>query len=249
MDQLVKLKVIRKLLTDKSFFEDGFEYQFISVEDDEWSIEFTVNVILPKKGQSFFVEKFSYDVSNIIENIWKYIGYDISYSENFLVEGKEVPNNGIYINPEDCDEIITSLNENVKNVIVSNDKDVSDVRVNISFFRNKEIDKFYLMDSHQYIDIFLMYNISKIEYNSTPVNVNLKMIDEFAEVFNEKLQNSTMFRDYLQDIIYRVMEPSFHIENIEVYYNAHYWINKVEGIEVQADGNNRNTDFLEEMFT
>jgi hypothetical protein len=249
MDQLAKLKVIKKLLTYKSFFEDGFEYQFISVEDDEWSIEFTVNVILPKKGQSFVVEKFSYDVSNIIENIWKYIGYDISYSENFLVEGKEVPNNGIYINPEDCDEIITSLNENVKNVIVSNDKDVSDVRANISFFRNKEIDKFYLMDSHQYIDIFLMYNISKIEYNSTPVNVNLKMIDEFAEVFNEKLQNSTMFRDNLQDIIYRVMEPSFRIENIEVFYNAQYWINKVEGIEVQADGNSRNTDFLEEMFT
>jgi hypothetical protein len=249
MDQLVKLKVIRKLLTDKSFFEDGFEYQFISVEDDEWSIEFTVNVILPKKGQSFVVEKFSSDVSNIIGNIWKYIGYEISYSENFLVEGKEVPNNGIYINPEDCDEIITSLNENVKNVIVSNDKDVSDVRANISFFRNKEIDKFYLMDSPQYIDIFLMYNISKIEYNSTPVNVNLKTIDEFAEVFNEKLQNSNMFRDNLQDIIYRVMEPSFHIENLEVFFNVQYWINKVEGIEVQVDGNIRNTDFLEEMFT
>lgn len=248
MDQLSKLKVIRKLLTDKSFFEDGFEYQFISVEDDEWSIEFTVNVILPKKGQSFVVEKFSSDVSNIIQNIWKYIGYEISYGENFLVEGKEVPNNGIYINPEDCDEIITSLNENVKNVIVSNDKDVSDVRANISFFRNEEKD-FYLMDSHQYIDIFLMYNIGKIEYNSTPVNVNLKMIDEFAEVFNEKLQDSNMFRDNLQDIIYRVMEPSFHIENIEVFFNVQYWINKVEGIEVQADGNSRNDEFLEEMFT
>ena len=248
MDQLSKLKVIRKLLTDKSFFEDGFEYQFISVEDDEWSIEFTVNVILPKKGQSFVVEKFSSDVSNIIQNIWKYIGQEISYSENFLVEGKEVPESGIYINPEDCDEIITSLNENVKTVIVSNDKDVSDVRANISFFRNEE-KAFYLMDSHQYIDIFLMYNISKLEYNSTPVNVNLKMIDEFAEVFNEKLQNSTMFRDNLQDIIYRVMEPSFHIENIEVFFNVQYWINKVEGIEVQADGNIRNDEFLEEMFT
>jgi hypothetical protein len=190
----------------------------------------------------------SSDVSNIIQNIWKYIGYEISYSENFLVEGKEVPESGIYINPEDCDEIITSLNENVKTVIVSNDKDVSDVRANISFFRNEE-KAFYLMDSHQYIDIFLMYNISKLEYNSTPVNVNLKMIDEFAEVFNEKLQNSTMFRDNLQDIIYRVMEPSFHIENIEVFFNVQYWINKVEGIEVQADGNIRNDEFLEEMFT
>jgi hypothetical protein len=45
------------------------------------------------------------------------------------------------------------------------------------------------------------------------------------------------------------MEPSFHIENIEVFFNVQYWINKVEGIEVQADGNIRNDEFLEEMFT
>jgi hypothetical protein len=105
------------------------------------------------------------------------------------------------------------------------------------------------MDSHQYIDIFLKYSVSNFEYNDTPVNINLKKIDEFAEVFNEKLLYSDRFRDKLQDIIYRVLEPSFHIEFLEVYYNAQYWIDKVDGIEVHSMGDSRTTDFSEDMFT
>lgn len=241
-------KIAKKFLMSQPFYNDGFEYQFISVEDDLYdAIKFTVNVLLPKKGQSFVVEKFSYDIADIIENMSKFIGQGVSYSEKILVEGKKSPD--IYINTEDCDEIIRALNENVKYVAVSNDRDISSVRANISFSRNKEREKFYSLDAHQYIDIFLKYNISNFEYNDVPVNVNLKTIDEFAEVFNEKLQNSDSFRDKLEDIIYRVLEPSFHIEFLEVYYNAQYWIDKVEGIEVHSTGNSFTTDFSPEMFT
>jgi hypothetical protein len=244
------VKIAKKFLMSEPFYEDGFEYQFISVEDDLYdAIKFTVNVLLPKKGQSFVVEKFSYDIADIIENMSKFIGQGVSYSENIIVEGRTSPEEGLYLNDEDCDEIIRALNENVKYVEVSNNKDVSSVRANISFSRNKERNKFYLMDSHQYIDIFLKYNISNFEYNDVPVNVNLKTIDEFAEVFNEKLQNSDRFRDKLQDIIYRVLEPSLQIEYLEVYYNAQYWIDKVEGIEVHSTGNSFTTDFSPEMFT
>lgn len=243
------IKFVKKFLMSEPFYEDGFEYQFISVEPDEdLAIKFIVNVILPKRGQSFVVNKFSDDISDIIENASKYIGNGISYRERILVEGKPFPEEGLYINDEDCDEIIRALNENVKYVRVSNDRDISSVRANISFSRNKERKKFYLMDAHQFIDIFLKYNISNFEYNDVPVNVNLKTIDDFAEVFNEKLQNSDMFRDKLQDIIYRVLEPSLQIKNIDVYYNAQYWINKVEGIEVHSTGNSFTTDFTPEMF-
>ena len=240
-------KIAKKFLMSQPFYNDGFEYQFISVEDDSYgAIKFTVNVLLPKKGQSFVVEKFSYDIADIIENMSKFIGQGVSYSEKILVEGKEYPD--IYINTEYCDEFIRALNENVKYVTVSNDKDVSSFSANISFSRNKERENFYLLDAHQYIDIFLKYNIGNFEYNGVPVNVNLKTIDEFAEVFNEKLQNSDRFRDILQDIIYRVLEPSFQIEYLEVYYNAQYWIDKVEGIEVHSTGNSFTTDFSPEMF-
>ena len=111
------VSIVKKFLMSQPFYEDGFEYQFISVEPEEdWAIKFTVNVILPKKGQSFVVEKFSYDIGNIIENASRYTSEKISYTEHILIEGKPIPEYGAYINLEDCDEIIRSLNENVKQV-------------------------------------------------------------------------------------------------------------------------------------
>ncbi len=240
--------IVKKFLMSQPFFEDGCEYQFISVEpDSDWAIKFTVNVLLPKKGQSFVVEKFSYDIGVIIENASRYIGEGISYIENILVEGRPIPENGVYINDEDCDEIIRSLNENVKQITLSNDKDVSDISAKISFYRNRE-KIFYSMDVHEYIDFYLIYDISRIEYNNTPVRISEKMFDKFGEVFNDKLQDSTRFRDNLQDIIYRVLEPSIKIEDIEVYINAQYWIDKIDGMEVLVDGNSTIYEFIPEMF-
>jgi hypothetical protein len=240
--------IVKKFLMSQPFFEDGFEYQFISVEpDSDWAIKFTVNVLLPKKGQSFVVEKFSYDIGVIIENASRYIGEGISYTENILVEGRPIPENGVYINDEDCDEIIRSLNENVKQITLSNDKDVSDISAKISFYRNRE-KIFYSMDVHEYIDFYLRYDISRIEYNNTPVRISEKMFDKFGEVFNDKLQDSTRFRDGLQDIIYRVLEPSIKIQDIEVYINAQYWIDKIDGMEVLVDGNSTIYEFIPEMF-
>jgi hypothetical protein len=74
------------------------------------------------------------------------------------------------------------------------------------------------------------------------------MFDSFGEVFNEKLQDSSRFRDGLQDIIYRVLEPSIKIQDIEVYINAQYWIAKIDGMEVLVDGNSTIYEFIPEMF-
>jgi len=242
------IKIVKKFLMSQPFFEDGVEYQFISVEpDDEWDIKFTVNVLLPKKGQSFVVEKFSYDINTIIINASKYIDDTISYTEHILVEGKPIPEYGVYINDEDCDEIIRSLNENVRHITLSNEKDVLDVSAKISFYRNRE-KIFYSMDVHEYIDFYLIYDISRIEYNNTPVRISEKMFDKFGEVFNDKLQDSTRFRDNLQDIIYRVLEPSIKIEYIEVYINAQYGMNKIDGMKVFLDDFKAGYDFTPEMF-
>jgi hypothetical protein len=74
------------------------------------------------------------------------------------------------------------------------------------------------------------------------------MFDSFGEVFNEKLQDSSRFRDGLQDIIYRVLEPSIKIQDIEVYINAQYWLNKIDGMEVLVDGDSHILEFIPEMF-
>jgi hypothetical protein len=77
-------KIVKKFLLSQPYYEDGFEYQFVSVELDDVIIDFTVNVVLPKKEQSFTVEKFSYDIANIMENISKYVGEQIVYMEHIL---------------------------------------------------------------------------------------------------------------------------------------------------------------------
>jgi len=69
----VAAKVAKKFLMHEPFFVDGFEYQFISVEPHEdWAIDIVVNVVLPKKGQSFVTEKFSYDIHYIIRRFGDY---------------------------------------------------------------------------------------------------------------------------------------------------------------------------------
>lgn len=239
-------KIVRKFLLSQPYYEDGFEYQFVSVELDDVIIDFTVNVVLPKKGQSFVVEKFSYDIANIMENISKYVGEQIVYMEHILIDGKPAPKG--YINPEDCDEIIRSLNENVKKVTLSNHNDVSYVESGISF-RPQKRGKFYSMQDYHYINIYLDYNLSNLIYNDEPVNLNMKKIDEFAEVFNGKLQNSDRFRDKLQDVIYRVLNPTIKIEDIEVYIDANFWIDKVDGMETHDSGGSTMRDFTPEMFT
>ena len=81
------IKFTKKFLMSEPFIVDGFEYQFISVEPyEDFGIEITVNVILPKKGQSYVIEKFSYDVYHILENMNQYYGTTISYQEVILVD-------------------------------------------------------------------------------------------------------------------------------------------------------------------
>ena len=244
------IKIVKKFLLSQSYTENGFEYQFISVELDDEIIDFTVNVVLPKKGQSFIVDTFSNDISNIITNISKHFGEKIAYMEHILVDGRPAPKDGLYINPEDCDEIIRALNENVKYVTVKNDgidTNRFSVGANISFKPQKRIN-FYSMDADQYINIYLTYSLSNIKIDGNPVELDMKMVDEFAEVFNEKLQDSESFLNRVQDIIYRLLEPSLKIEDLEVYYNPFYWIDKVEGMETNANGNSYRDDFSKNMF-
>jgi hypothetical protein len=244
-----KFKIVKKHLLSQPFYKDDFEYQFVKVEvDDDFGVDLVVNVILPKKGQSFIVEKFSFDIENIMVNISKYFGENIPYMEHILVDGRPVQKNGIYINPEDSKEIIKSLNENVKEVTLSNNKDISAVESKISF-RPQKSGRFYSTDNYHYVSIHLDYNLSNLRFNGEPVNVNIKKLDEFADVFNEKLQDSDRFRDKLQEIIHLILEPSLKMEQIEVYINVEFWIDRVDGMEVNANGVIDETNFSGDMFT
>ena len=231
MNNLVKFA--KNFLMSEPFIVDGFEYQFISVEPHEdFGIEITVNVILPKKGQSYVVEKFSYDVYHILENMNQYYGSGISYQEVILVEG-QLPKRKAYINEEDQNEIIDSLNGNLSNFSIrsmGSDYDTFEVRGSMDWEKSKI--RFYEVNGSD-IDFYFYFNVSDIIVNNGEFSINPSQIDEFASTLNDRLQDNDQLRDKAEDILYRVLVPSTQIENLEVYFNANYYLNKINGKEYQ----------------
>ena len=240
-------KIIKKILMSETFNVDGFEYQFISVEPyQDWGTNIVVNVVLPKKGQSFVVEKFSEDISHIIERFSTYLGSVISYNEKILVDGRPVPKMGVYINKEDQNEIINALNGNMSNFSINNgnvykNKIVDLIKIKGSL-KWKKAKKFY--DHYESIDFYFYYDVSNVIVNDGELNINPSEIDKFATVLNDMLQDNHNFRDEILDNIYMVLDHTTKIEHLDanVYYNAHYYLDRINGKESELKYNNLGFD-------
>ena len=240
-------KIIKKILMSETFNVDGFEYQFISVEPyQDWGTNIVVNVVLPKKGQSFVVEKFSEDISHIIKRFSDYLGSVISYNEKILVDGRPVPKMGVYINKEDQNEIINALNGNMSNFSINNgnvykNKIVDLIKIKGSL-KWKKAKKFY--DHYESIDFYFYYDVSNVIVNDGKLNINPSEIDKFATVLNDMLQDNHNFRDEILDNIYMVLDHTTKIEHLDanVYYNAHYYLDRINGKESELKYNNLGFD-------
>ena len=244
---IVNFKIIKKILMSETFNVDGFEYQFISVEPyQDWGTNIVVNVVLPKKGQSFVVEKFSEDISHIIERFSTYLGSVISYNEKILVDGRPVPKMGVYINKEDQNEIINALNGNMSNFSINNgnvykDKIVDLIKIKGSL-KWKKAKKFY--EHYESIDFYFYYDVSNVIVNDGKLNINPGEIDKFATVLNDMLQDNHNFRDEILDNIYMVLDHTTKIEHLDanVYYNAHYYLDRINGKKSELKYNNLGFD-------
>lgn len=256
-------KIIKKILMSETFNVDGFEYQFISVEPyQDWGINIVVNVVLPKKGQSFVVEKFNQDISHIIERFSTYLGSGISYNEKILVDGRPVPKMGVYITKEDQNEIINALNGNMSNFSINNgnayrNKIVDLIKIKGSL-KWKMAKKFY--DHYdESIDFYFYYDVSNVIVNVNifasasvdsgfandgELNINPSEIDKFATVLNDMLNDNHNFRDEIIDNIYMVLDHTTKIEHLDanVYYNAHYYLDRINGKKSELKYNNLGFD-------
>ncbi len=258
MQSLVKFA--KKFLMSEPFFVDGFEYQFVSVEEFEggFGIDILVNVILPKRGQSYLLDKFSHDISVIIENLGNYYGKIIAYNEMIYVEGKPTTSK-VYISPEDSNELMTSLNENVRKVkvpkmLTGTALGAIYIQADISFEKNENYK--FASAEHSSINFYFLYNLSNIELSvlNRGVETNFikissldERIDKFATIINDILQDNDKFRDKIESIIYMTLEPSLKLDDTDFYTEANYWINKINGnkVEPESIGNLTLLDFFD----
>jgi hypothetical protein len=102
--------------------------------------------------------------------------------------------------------------------------------------------KFY--EVNEEIDFYFYYDVSNVIVNDGELNINPSEIDKFATVLNDMLQDNHEFRDEIIDNIYMVLDPTTKIEHLDanVYYNAHYYLDRINGKESELKYNNLGFD-------
>jgi hypothetical protein len=239
-------KITKKVLMSQPFFEDGYEYQFVSVEEDEefdGAFNLTINVILPKKGQSYCTMVFSNHIHKILDNLWGYIGSSFSYSENILVDGEEPTKNGVYISPEKQSMVLSSIRKKFKRAQIKTKENY----LSFDIFWNKDDRDFYELND-VYIDFNFLIQLSNFEINGKRVTPSLKLSDEIAGVISDELYDNDSFRSNIDDTLYTVLLDEINTHNIDdLYVQGRWLITKIDGWEVFPKG--WVVDITDEMFT
>lgn len=227
-------KIIKKVLLNQSFFEEGYEYQFISIEigKDGVSYDLTINVILPKKGQSYVTAVFSYHIHKILSNLWKYINDSFSYSEHILIDGKEPIKGGVYISGEKQNKILTNLT----NQVSSNGIKLKNNYLSFDISWKPQSEQSYMLDD-VYIDFYYYISLSNFRLGNKKVIPNLEHADKIAGVISDSLYIDDNFKNKVDDIIYTTMRDEVDLTKIdEVYFNGIWKIIKIDGWEVFPGG-------------
>ena len=224
-------KIIKKFLMTKPFHNDGFEYQFIEVNQvGIGSYNIVVNVVLPNPNQSWCHCKFESDAFEIISNMGKYLDASIGYSLTILVEGvNSKVNNFVFINEDQQKEIVESLNQTMNHVEFKFDDYT--VGCNISWKRTK---RFVEMG-----DIYIYFHFFLRAYNFTldGKHVSLKMnyIDDIGYNLNEEFRDNDSFRERLEGIIYSIVEPSIKIHDADdCYIQGLTYLQNVDGMIIDS---------------
>jgi hypothetical protein len=226
-------KIIKKVLLNQSFFEEGYEYQFIGVEigKDTFSYDLTINVILPKKGQSYVTAVFSYHIHKILSNLWKYINDSFSYSEHILINGKEPIKGGVYISREKQNKILTNL----RNQVTSAEIKLKNNYLSFNVSWNPQSEQSYTLED-VYIDFYYYIGLSNFKIGDKKVIPNLEYADKIAGAISDSLFDDDNFKNKVDDIIYTTMSDEVDLTKIdEAYFNGIWRIIKIDGWEVSSE--------------
>lgn len=241
MDKKIE-NIIKRFLTENEFEIDGNKIKFLYVEpydlQSKMLIKFGVDITLPIKDQSYALPKFSKDVEGILQNLWRYLGVPFSYSQEKMLINGEPPIDLVYISPQKQKEILFKLNEEHDRYSIR-EKDLQ-FSFNIAFKSAK--DYLYKLSDVQIEFYFAMTCSSFTGKNNTPINPNLNLIDELGEAISENMNDRDAFRNDVEDVIYNALESELKISDADLYYNAMFYVDKIDGMKTLGSSWGSNLD-------
>ena len=239
-------KLINKLLVGKTIKKNAFSYEFISSSINSYDydrVDIKINVITPKKGQSYFKGVFITDVKEIISKVETFIGKKL-YNLYFYVDGEKCED--VFISNEDEKKIFENLSKIDQINIFDNN-----IRFKSKVSFKKPSNYPWYQNSQEGPEISFNYDIYDITVNDEKPGFffgkDNKKIDILAQYINELLMDSDRFRDDVSESVINVLEPSMRIlDDYDTYYSIYYYIDKIDGIKT-AD--NVWGDFTYDLFT
>jgi hypothetical protein len=239
-------KLINKLFVGKTIKKDIFSYEFISSSINSYDIgwmDIKINVITPKKGQSYFKGVFITDVKEIISKVETFIGKKL-YNLYFYVDGKKCED--VFISNEDERKIFENLSK-IDQINIF-DNNIS-FKSKVSF--KKPTNYPWYKNSYEGPEISLNYDIYDIRVNGEIPGPNFgkddKKLSILSQHINELLMDSDRFRDNVSESVINVLEPSMRLlDDYNSYYSIYYYIDKIDGIK---PSDNVWGDFTYDLFT
>lgn len=239
-------KLINKLFVGKTIKKDIFSYEFISSSINSYDIgwmDIKINVITPKKGQSYFKGVFITDVKEIISKVETFIGKKL-YNLYFYVDGHDCED--VFISNEDERKIFENLSKIDKINIFDNN-----IRFKSKVSFKKPTNYPWYQNSQEGPEISFNYDIYDIRVNGEIPGPNFgkddKKLSILSQHINELLMDSDRFRDEVSESVINVLEPSMRIlDDYDTYYSIYYYIDKIDGIK---PSDNVWGDFTYDLFT
>jgi hypothetical protein len=239
-------KLINKFFVGKTIKKDRFNYEFINsyINSNYDRVNIEINVITPKKGQSYFKGIFIEDVKEIISKIETFVGKNLC-NLYFYVDGYD--GEDIFISNEDKRKIFENLSKiDQINIFDNNIRFKSKVS-----FKEPRNYRWY-KNSYEGPEIAFSYDIYDIRVNGERPGPNFgkdnKKIDILAQNINELLIESDRFKEDVEEAVINVLEQSMRVldESDRYYYSVFYYLDKIDGIKT-AD--NVQGDFTYDLFT
>ena len=239
-------KLINKLFVGKTIKKDKFSYEFISSSINSYDydrVDIKINVITPKKGQSYFKGIFIKDVKEIISKIETFIGKKL-YNLYFYVDGHDCED--VFINNEDERKVFENLSKiDQINIFDNNIR----FKSKVSFKEPRNYP--WYQNSYEGPEINFNYDIYDITVNGERPGPNFgkddKKLSILSQNINELLMDSDRFRENVEEAVINALEPSMRIlDDYEYYYTVNYYIDKIDEIRVS---DNVWGDFTYDLFT